>query len=151
LYQEELVPEIKKFSLVKPTLQTDFHIDFNWWQQRDRDWRVHLYSYLCPQHQQSFADTSEDLLVDWVDPDTAEVQRVDGLQHVLITHCAKTEEFITEHTTLVEAAFRSFLSNGNMPMTSVELSAQLGRPPETILRTLSGGRVYKGLRPCPEC
>jgi hypothetical protein len=30
------------------------------------------------------------------------------------------------------------------------LADQLGRQPMTILRTLSGGRVYKGLRPCPE-
>jgi hypothetical protein len=43
--------------------------------------------------------------------------------------------------------FRLFLSNGNAPMTSQELGARLKRPPETILRTLAGPRVYKGLRP----
>jgi hypothetical protein len=89
--------------------------------------------------------------VDWVDPDTAEVQQVDGLQHVLITHCAKEPDFISERTALVDAVFRIFLANGNTPLTPVELAERLGRPPETILRTLSGMRVYKGLRPCPEC
>ncbi len=143
--------EVKRFSLVKPTLQTHFHIDFDWWSQNDRDWRVHLYSFLCPEHQETFSNLRGDEQVDWVDPDTAEVQRVDGLQHVLITHCAKEEGFISERTALVDAVFRLFLSNGNSPLTPLELSERLGRPPETILRTLSGMRVYKGLRPCPEC
>lgn len=143
--------ELKRFSLVKPTLHTKFHIDFDWWQQYDRDWRVHLHSFLCPEHQETFANMRGDEQVDWVDPDTAEVQQVDGLQHVLITHCAKEEGFISERTALVDAVFRLFLANGNTAMTPLELSERLGKPPETILRTLSGPRVYKGLRPCPEC
>jgi hypothetical protein len=47
----------------------------------------------------------------------------------------------------VEAVFRLFLSNGNIPMSSEELGARLNRPPATILRTLTAGRVYKGIRP----
>ena len=143
--------EVKRFSLVKPTLQTRFHIDFDWWSQHDRDWRVHLYSFLCSEHQDSFSDLRGDEQVDWVDPETAEVQQVDGLQNVLITHCAKEPGFIDERTAMVDAVFRIFLANGNTPMTPIELAERLGRPPETILRTLSGVRVYKGLRPCPEC
>ena len=54
------------------------------------------------------------------------------------------------HTTLVDAVFRYFLANGNVPMTPVELAAHLGRPPELILRTLSGERIYRGLRPYAE-
>jgi hypothetical protein len=141
------LPEVKRTSLVKPTVQTHFHIDFNWWQQRDRDWRVFLQNLLCPEHQQAFAELPEDHLVDFVDPVTAEVQRVDGLQHVLITHCAKREGFISPHTTLVDAIFRIFLASGNVPMTPLELAQQLGRPPELILRVLTGERIYRGLRP----
>lgn len=144
--------EVKRYSLVKPTLQTRFHIDFDWWVQNDRDWRVYLRSYLCPGHQESFANTGSDDLVDWIDPETAEVTQVDGLQHVLISHCARMDDFITDRTALVDAIFRTFLANGNTPLTPIELADQLGRPPGTILRMLSGGpRVYKGLRPCPEC
>ena len=143
--------EVKRFSLVKPTLQTRYHIDFNWWGQNDRNWRIDLLSFLCEEHQDAFSDDRGEEPVDWVDPETAEVQQVDGLQHMLISHCAKEPGFITEHTSLVEAVFRLFLANGNTPMSPVELSEQLNRPPETILRTLSGMRVYKGLRPCPEC
>jgi hypothetical protein len=144
------VPEVKRMSLVKPTLQTRYHIDFDWWKKNDRDWRVYLRNYLCPEHQEAFANMQADDQVDWVDPDTAEVQRVDGLQHVLITHCAKLDGFVTEKSALVDAIFRLFLANGNTPMTVVELADRLGRQPITILKMLSGQRVYKGLRPFPE-
>jgi hypothetical protein len=144
------VTEVKRMSLVKPTLQTRYHIDFDWWSKNDRDWRVYLRNSLCPEHQQAFGDLDTNDEVDWVDPETAEVQQVDGLQHILITHCAKEEAFVTEQTALVDAVFRLFLANGNSPMTILELAERLGRPPMTILRTLSGTRVYKGLRPCLE-
>ena len=83
-----MVTEVKRVSLVKPTLNTGFHIDFDWWQKNDRDWRVYLKNYLCKEHREAFANLDETVQVDWVDPETAEVQRVDGLQHILIMHCA---------------------------------------------------------------
>lgn len=98
-----------------------------------------------------YADVQTDnAQVDWIDPDTAEVQQVDGLQHVLITHCAKQDGFLSVHTALVDAAFKIFLANGNMPLTAIELGEKLGRPPQTVLRTFSGSRVYKGIRPCAD-
>jgi hypothetical protein len=142
--------ELKRLSLVRPTLQTRYHIDFDWWSQHDRNWRIYLRNFLCAEHQETFAELNTGEEVDWVDPDTAEVQRVDGLQHILITHCAKQHSFITQQTTLVDSVFRTFLSNGNIPLTPEELSEQLGRDSRIILRTLSGTRVYKGLRPLIE-
>lgn len=142
--------EIKRLSLVKPTIYTRFHIDFDWWSQNDRDWRVYLRNYLCPEHQAAYADVDLFEQVDWIDPETAEVQRVDGLQNILITHCAKQRTFISQQNTLVDSVFRVFLANGNAPLTPQELAEQLGRDATTILRTLSGSRVYKGLRPCLE-
>jgi len=144
------VSEVRRFSIVKPTLQTHYHIDFDWWGQNDRDWRVHLMSLLCSEHQEAFADFKVDEMVDWIDPETAEVQLVDGLQHIIITHCAKEDGFISDRTALVDAVFRIFLANGNDPMTVTELAERVGRPPFTILKTLSGGRVYRGLRPVLE-
>jgi len=72
---------------------------------------------------------------------------VDGLQNALMTHCVKQPEFLTNQTALVEAAFRLFLANGNNPMSAKDMGARLNRPPETILRTLAGPRIYKGIRP----
>ena len=73
--------------------------------------------------------------------------RVDGLQHVLQVHCSKQPGYINAHLSLVDAVFRVFLANGNMPLTCGELGSIIGRPPERILRTLAGRRVYKGIRP----
>jgi hypothetical protein len=137
----------RRFSLIKPTLQTPFHIDFDWWQKNERDWHVYLRSLLCPDHQEAFANIRQGETIDWVDPKTAEVKSVDGIQHALMSHCARRPEFVTEQTALVEAVFRLFLTNENMPMTAEELGSLLNRPATTILRTLSGPRVYKGLRP----
>jgi hypothetical protein len=134
-------------SLLKPTLQTPFHIDFAWWEQNDRDWHVYLRSLLCSEHQQLLADLQEGSMVDWIDPTTAEVKVVDGIQHAVMSHCALQPEFVSEHTAMVEAVFRIFLVNGNQPMSAEELSKKLNRPAATILRTLSGPRVYRGLRP----
>jgi hypothetical protein len=144
------VVEVKRYSLVKPTLNTPFHIDFDWWQQNDQEWRVHLRSCLPPEYQLAFAKADSEE-VDWVDLETAEVQKVDGLQHTLINYAANNEDFITTQTTLVESIFRILLSNGNTPLSPTELGEQLNRPPMTILRTISGVRVYKGIRACPEC
>lgn len=140
--------DVKLFSLIKPTSQTPFHIDFDWWQQNDRDWRVYLRTLLCPDHQMAYADWQDGQTIDWIDPNTAEVKPVDGLQPILMTHCAQQMDFLTEHTALVEAVFRLFLVNGNVPLTAVDLETRLNRPADTILRTLTGPRVYKGLRPC---
>lgn len=134
-------------SLLKPTSKTPFHIDFEWWQKNERDWHVFLRSFLCAEHQESLAGLDESGLIDWIDPKTAEVKQVDAVQHALISHCAQLPEFVSQRTALVEAVFRLFLANGNIPMSAEELSAKLGKSADTILRTIAGPRVYRGLRP----
>ena len=141
--------EGKRFSLVKPTIQTPFHIDFEWWSQNDRSWRIYLRGYLSPEDQAAFTDSEDVELVDLVDPDTAEVHQVDGLQHLLISRYAQRPDFITDTTSIVESIFRLLLASGNNPMSAEDLAERLGRPPKMILRTLSGPRVYKGMRPLP--
>jgi hypothetical protein len=139
--------EGKRASLIKPLVTTPFHIDFDWWQKNERDWHVYLRSLLCAEHQEMFANTEEVQMIDWVDPVTAEVKPVEGVQNTLMSHCVKQPDFLTGQTALVEAVFRLFLTNGNVPMSSDELGSRLNRPAVTILRTLTGGRVYKGIRP----
>lgn len=139
--------EGKRTSLVKPTVTTPFHIDFDWWQKNERDWHVYLRSLLCAEHQAAFANAEEGQMIDWVDPVTAEVKPVEGVQNTLMSHCVKQPDFLTDQTAMVEAVFRLFLTNGNVPMSSEELGSRLNRPAMTILRTLTAGRVYKGIRP----
>ncbi len=142
-----MMAEMKRPSLLKPTVQTPFHIDFQWWKQNERDWHVFLRSLLCLEHQTAFSNYEEGQLIDWIDPLTAEVKTVDGIEHALMSHCALQPDFVNERTALVEAVFRLFLVNGNSPMSAEDLSARLNRPADTILRTLAGPRVYRGLRP----
>jgi hypothetical protein len=134
-------------SLVRPSLQTKFHIDYDWWERAERDLEVYLRSHLCPAHQEAYADVDPSRKVDHVDPATGEVTRVAGIQHVLISHCAQQPGYLSGQTSLVNAVFRAFLSNGNTPLSSLELSELIGRPAQMILRTLTGPRVYKGIRP----
>lgn len=141
------MPEGKRASLIKPNVDTPFHIDFDWWKKNERDWHVYLRSLLCAEHREAFANADEGQMIDWVDPATAEVKPVEGVQNTLMTHCVKQPDFLTNQTALVEAVFRLFLTNGNIPMSSEELGSRLNRPALTILRTLAGARVYKGLRP----
>ena len=93
-------------SLIKPTLNSPFNIDFNWWKDHDRDWQVYLRSFLCEEHRRIFQDLDNDEVIDWVDPKTAEVKQVDGLQHTLISHCAKQEGFISRNMALVDSVSR---------------------------------------------
>ena len=139
--------EIKKVSLLKPTFKTPFHIDFEWWRLNDNNWHIALQSLLCAEHQQAYASLPEGQMIDWVDPETAEVRQLDGLQNTLISHCARQPGFLDEHTTLVDAIFRVLLANGNVPMSVEELASRLNRPADTILKTIAGSRVYNGLRP----
>lgn len=139
--------EVKRPSLLKPTIRTTFQIDFEWWKESERDWQVYMRSLLCPAHQEALANLEDGQMIDWVDENTAEVREVDGIQHTLMNHCARQEDFVTQKTALVEAVFRLFLANENQPMSAEDLAARMGRPANTILTTLAGPRVYKGLRP----
>jgi hypothetical protein len=143
----ESLPKFKPAPLIKPTLDTPFHIDFGWWEREARDMRVYLRSYLCPEHRAVYEGHPDAEEIDWIDEDTAEVTRVDGLQHILRVHCSLQPDYITPSTSLIDAIFRVFLANSNKPLTPVELGARIRREPAVILKTLSGHRVYKGLRP----
>jgi hypothetical protein len=94
-------------------------------------------------------DTTE---IDWVDPETAEVRRMDGVQYMLTTHCAHQPDYLQQQTSLVDAIFRVFLANGNIPLSALELAEKINKPNQanTILKTLGGARVYKGIRPITE-
>jgi len=72
---------------------------------------------------------------------------VDALVLLMQAHCAQQPGFINEHSSIVDAAFRVFLTNDNQPLTSRELAERIDRDAETILRTIGGKQVYQGIRP----
>lgn len=134
-------------ALVKPSLTTNFHIDFGWWDREGREFRVDVMKHLRPEFQEAFSNYVGGEMVDAIDPETGEVRQVDKVQYLLRHQCKPLDEFLTEHTSLVDAVFHAFLSNGNEPLSAQELAGKINRPATTILRTLAGRAVYKGLRP----
>jgi len=136
--------------LIQPTIDTRFHIEYEWWKKEGRELDVFLRSHLCPEHQAMYADIETTVLVDTVDEATAEVTRVPGIHHVLISHCSRQRDYVTPQTSLVNAVFRIFLSNGNSPLTPRELGGRLARSPLMILRTFAGPHVHNGIRPILE-
>jgi len=138
------------FSLVKPTLETPFHIDFDWWIEHDANWRVFLLDFLCDEHRALYAEKDQNIQIDSIDPQTAEVKRVDGLLNALVEHCAQQESFISKNTTLVNMIFKIFLANGNKPLNANQLAELTEKPAATILRTFSGAQIFKGIRPLQE-
>jgi len=132
----------------RPTVDTRFHIDMDWWEENNRDIRVYMRDMLCPECRVNYAEGASQGEIDWVDEQTGEVRRVDGLWHTLRTCCSQRPAFITPHTPVIEAVFRTFLANGNKPLSVQELYELLDRrPPQTLLRILTAGPVYMGIRP----
>ena len=132
----------------RPSLDTKFHIDNDWWVAGGKDLRVAVRGQLCKDCQARFPDHRNLEAVDWVDPETAEVMRTDALLQTLRNDCSQKPEFISSTNSLVTNIFRILLLNGNQPQTPGELHAQIPwAGAETILRTLTAGQVYMGLRP----
>ena len=132
---------------VKTTMDTKFHIDFDWWQQQGWSLRVHLRDQLCSECRAKYADSLPEE-IDWVSLESGEVRRVDVLWHVISTHCSQQPEYLADSTPLTTAAFRVFLANDNTPLTSSALHQFLRRKsPSLILRTLGGQHTYMGIRP----
>jgi len=134
---------------IKPTVDTKFHIEQAWWEEKGRNFRVHLLSHLCSECQERYKDYQEADLIDWIDADTGEVAQVDGLWHSLRVCCSLKPDYINDQTPLTTAIFRTFLANGNEPRSPAELAEELGRPASTILRTIGGLHVYNGIKPAP--
>ena len=132
-------------------METKFWIDFDWWQQSGKDIYIDI-QQICEEMGVGELDQTlpREATFDWVDPETAVVARVDGFMYSFLQTCSRNPDFINDRIPLTEAVFRTLLASGNRPMTPVELAERTGRPAATILRTLSGPRVYKGLRPREE-
>lgn len=141
------MPDQKAPRFHKPTVDTPFHIDYDWWERNQSEMRVYLLSHLCPAHREMYAEGADIELIDWVDPDTAEVKPIDGLVLQLQTHCSKQPDYITPNTSVVDAVFRVFLVNANQPLTPRQLAEKIGKNEELILKAIGGRTVYKGLRP----
>ncbi|MEM7125439.1 MAG: hypothetical protein AAF702_03875 [Chloroflexota bacterium] len=132
----------------RPTADTKFHIDYDWWEKSGQNFRQYLRNQLCAECRDRFSDHQNTENVDWVDPNTGEVHRTDALRECLRTRCASDPEYINERLPVASACFRVFLANNNSPLSPTELGQVLPwKTADEILRILGGKKVYLGLRP----
>ena len=132
---------------IKPTLDTKFHIDFEWWQKTKQALKVDLESHACAEAQEQYSNEGITTF-DWIDSDTGEVFNIDLMWYLVHTHCSQHPDFIDSRMPLTTAVFCLFIANDNTPLTPVEIYERLQKKtPELILRTIGGRKVYKGIRP----
>ena len=132
----------------RPTVDTPFHVDWEWWSENARNYRIYLYEQLCEECRRRFPSAVDVEEVDWIDPETAEVTRADALLMCLRLQCVDDPDYLNATLPLTAAVFRVFLMNGNEPLSAVELNEYLPwRSPNTILRVIGGRQTHYGIRP----
>jgi len=132
----------------RPTLQTPFHVDWQWWMKNDPNYRYTVFEQLCESCRARFPSPASVDEVDWVDPDTGEVIRADALMMCLQQHCVQDDAYVHQNLPLSAAVFRLFMQLGNRPMTVEEIHEHIyWRPAKTILRLLGAPAVHYGIRP----
>lgn len=136
----------KPSALAKPTLDTPYHIDYDWWPTSGEDLRVVLLRHVPPEFHDMVAAEPADRQIDYIDPRTGRVSRVDPL-HFALKVAAEDPAFINREISVIDCVLRVLLMNDNRPVTPRELADLTGYDGQQILRLLSGARVYYGIRP----
>lgn len=133
---------------LKPTVDTKFHIDFAWWQQKSQNLRAFLRGHTC-EAAQELVDEAEGQTFDWVSPDTGEVFQIDWLWYVIREQCKDDPEFLGSRIPLTSAIFRAFMVTDNAPLSPVEIRKMIGttKSAEMILKTIGSRITYKGIKP----
>lgn len=131
--------------LIKPSIETKFYIDYDWWEHSRDDLQVYLLTHLSQEQQQALQHRDLREVFDYVHPETGEVFQLDTLG-LAIKESSQSENFIGERIGLIDSVFRALLVNGNQPLSALELGEITGRDSETILKTIGGVRIYRGIR-----
>ena len=132
--------------LIKPGLETKFYIDYDWWEHSRDDLQIYLLTHLTQDQQKALEDRDLREVFDYVHPETGEILELDTLG-LAIQESSKNEDFISHHIGLIDSVFRALLVNRNKPLNALELGEITGRNAATILKTIGGVRIYRGIRP----
>jgi hypothetical protein len=125
-------------------INTPFHIDLGWWDKRGRN----LGRFLAEILGEDETEIDGDGPLDYIDPETAEIHRLDPIWVKVLMHRAHRPDYITSATPLTNAVLRALVENLNRPMTSVELYRRINRTsPEVLLRVLRTARMQYGIVP----
>ena len=132
--------------LIKPSVETKFYIDYDWWEDSRDDLQIYLLTHLSKDQQQALQHRDLREIFDYVHPETGEVFQLDTLR-LAIQESSKSDEFISDRISLIDSVFRALLMRGNQPLSVAELGEITGRDAQTILKTIGGVRIYRGIRP----
>ena len=138
-------PTLKKLSFNKPTPETKFYVDYDWWQESNLDLNAYLFRHLSLDKYINLDPELEE--VDLIDAQTGEVRRVQGFEYMVQTHFSQLSEEYIASASFVDAVFCVLLANGNEPMTAREIAERVQRATDVVLKTLAGPTIYKGIRP----
>ena len=133
-----------------PKINTDtkFQIDFGWWERQPRNFRLYLHELLCASCKEVYPSHEETEEIDWIDPQTAEVKRVDALWQSIRACCSQKSDYITPTMPLTTGVLRALIASDNSPLSAKELYERIHKgSPEAILRILTSGRIYYGIVP----
>lgn len=132
--------------LIKPSIRTKFRIDYEWWESSRDDLQVYLLTHVTREQQARLEQQDLHESFDYIDPQTGEVFQLDNLG-LAIRESSQREDFLGEQIGLIDCVFRALLVNGNQPLNPLELAEITGRDAGTILKTIGGVRIYRGIRP----
>ena len=138
-------PKLKSASLKRTTPDTEFFVDYDWWEKSNLDLKTYLHTRLSVGDSISFDSEVDE--IDLVDPNTGEVRRVDGFQYALQSYFSQLPDDFASRTSLVDAVFWVLLANANQPMSARAIAERIQRPPDVVIKTIGGPNIYQGIRP----
>ena len=62
----------KPSAVIKPTMDTKFHIDYAWWERENNDLRSYILTHLPQDLRDQMTDKDEFEQIDYIDPQTGE-------------------------------------------------------------------------------
>src|SRR5690606_8887223 len=101
----------------KPTLDTKYSIDYEWWRTSTEDLRTNLLKQVPQDFKDAVMAEPEDREIDYIDPKTGRVSRVDPL-HFALKVAAESPDFLDQSVSLADAIFRVLLIRDNVPTSS---------------------------------
>lgn len=140
-----------RFRLARPTVNSYFHVDWDWFRRNKLGIKSLVHNQLCPQCLREFSEGVEVQDVDYIDPETGEVFKINNLWEAILAHCQWQPNYLDNNMPLNQRILRVFLASNNEPMTVKALARELGLyDPNFLLRVLMASGVQNGVVPVRE-
>lgn len=134
--------------LARPQVDTPFQINMAWWDRNQRDFMTFLRESSCPACLERFPADAMLTEADYVDAETGEVRRLNGLWACIVEECSRETGYFATDLPIATAIFRALISRGNAPLTPSQIHQIIQRSnPQTILRVLTGPTSILGITP----